>query len=94
MFNPFKKSYRIVEFKNQHGETKFSATYSHLIQRIFINIERVRIYIDSEGNLYGWESFGEHNTLKLANQAVQKHKSKIIDEFNAKYKKSAIHYVE
>lgn len=94
MFNLFKKSYRIVEFKNQNGETKFAATYSNLIQRIFINIERVRIYIASEGNLYGWESSGEYNSFELASKAVQAHKSRMADEFNAKYKKSAIHYVE
>lgn len=94
MFNPFKKSYRIVEFKNQNGETKFSATYSHLIQRIFINIERVRIYIDFSGDLYAWDFDGKYDSLELANQAVQKHKTKTIEKLNATYKKSAIHYVE
>ena len=94
MFNPFRKSYRIVEFKNQKGETKFAATYSSLIQRIFANIERMAIYINDRGFLVGWERDGEYSSLDLANQAVQKHKSRAIDEFNAKYKKSAIHYVE
>lgn len=92
--NPFKKSYRIEEFKNQNGETKFVATYSHLIQRIFINIERVRIYVDRDGDLCGWPSYGYYDSLELAKLAIENRKTKEAEKLKAAYKKSSIHYVE
>lgn len=94
MFNPFKKSYRIEEYKNQNGKTKFVAEYSSPFLRVLEFLDNFGIYINADGDIVFPIHWAECNSLDIAKQAIEKHKTKATNEFNAKYKKSAIHYVE
>ena len=92
MFNPFKKSYRIVEFKNQNGETKFVATYCSPFERLFTFLNDYP-YLDKDGDANCNPSW-KYDSLILAQEVVEKHKTKLSEKSKAAYKKSAIHYVE
>jgi hypothetical protein len=93
MTNPFKKSYRIEEFKNQNGETKFVATYCSPLARLFMFLDDYP-YLDEDGDRNDTPQNGRYDSLALAQDAIQKSKDKAVEELKSAYKKSAIHYVE
>lgn len=41
-----------------------------------------------------WDSYGSYEDIEQAKQAIKNHQAEAIKQQNAKYKKSAIHYVE
>jgi len=91
MYNPFKKSYRIEEFKNQNGETKFAAKYYSFLSNIF-DYDK---FISTYGSLTSrFSRYIEHSSLEDAKSAIEKHKTDQIEKLKKEYKKSAIHYVE
>lgn len=94
MINPFKKSYRITEFENQNGETKFTAEYSSPFLRTLELVDSFGVYINADGDIVYPIHWGEHYSFERAQQAIERHKTKATNELKAKYKKSTIHYVE
>jgi len=93
MYNPFKFSYRITEYTNAKGETVFEARYFadflYLINWFFME----DTYVNQWGELSFCEERGQYKTLGAAKKMIEKHKAKLVDIEQSKYKKSAIHYV-
>jgi hypothetical protein len=95
MYNPFKYTYQITEHKNANGESRFIPTYASALWRLFAYIEdRIDIYISTYGTVDLTSNYICNKTIDQAKKSIEAHKQRLIESQNAKYKKSAIHYVE